>query len=438
MKNKNYLTQVRNQYENYPYPARNPLEEKRQLYISKSGSLDCLNYYCFAGAKDWTNNFRVLVAGGGTGDDTIFLAEQLRGTKAEVVYLDMSQASMKLAQERAAIRKLDNIKWVHESILNIPSLDIGTFDFIICTGVLHHLESPKAGLDALKTVLDKDGSMYLMVYATIGRTGIYQMQDLMREVNSEVEDINQEILNTKKTLSALPPGNWFTFNQRSCSKDLATDIGIYDLLLHTQDRAYTVPELYEYVEQSGLVLHKLFNSDHPLGDMAFKPETFIRDAELLITIKKLSFPKQAAICELLFGQIMKHGCFVSHKQKMIPKIENYDLVPTISVPYTRPDVLSALKSEFSKDSPKIQINVMAAVNRTAYSESLFEAIDGVRSINQVCLYALEQVNQQSSLNIIRAEFLELLGTLIEFNMVYLKSSSVKPYPSYSDMQERVS
>ena len=56
-----------------------------------------------------------LVAGGGTGDATIFLAEQLRGTNAEVVHLDMSQASIALAQARAQIRGLDNITWVQKS-----------------------------------------------------------------------------------------------------------------------------------------------------------------------------------------------------------------------------------------------------------------------------------------------------------------------------------
>ena len=37
----------------------------------------------------------------GTGDATIFLAEQLRATNAEIVHLDMSHASTALAQQRA-------------------------------------------------------------------------------------------------------------------------------------------------------------------------------------------------------------------------------------------------------------------------------------------------------------------------------------------------
>ena len=43
-------------------------------------------------------NFRVIVAGGGTGRDTNYLAEQLNHTNAEIVYMDFSQNSMNVAQ----------------------------------------------------------------------------------------------------------------------------------------------------------------------------------------------------------------------------------------------------------------------------------------------------------------------------------------------------
>ncbi|WP_197473052.1 hypothetical protein, partial [Oleiphilus sp. HI0123] len=74
MKEGTYLEEVRQQYENYPYPARDPANEKTDLYVSKPCSLDCLNYYAFEGKRDFTQSFRVLVAGGGTGDDVIYLA----------------------------------------------------------------------------------------------------------------------------------------------------------------------------------------------------------------------------------------------------------------------------------------------------------------------------------------------------------------------------
>ncbi len=70
---------------------------------------------------------------------------------------------MKIAKERTKLRKLDNITWVHDSILNLPTSRLGKFYFITRSGVLHHLENPQADLDALKSVLDPDGSIFLML-----------------------------------------------------------------------------------------------------------------------------------------------------------------------------------------------------------------------------------------------------------------------------------
>jgi len=129
----NYLSEVREQYEELPYPRRNPEEEKTRILEPTLNFLAIINHYCFRGKQDF-NDFRVLAAGDGTGDSTIFLAEQLKEKNAEIVYVDISMASMKVAQERARIRGLSNIKWIHGSILSLTEMGIGEFDYITCTG----------------------------------------------------------------------------------------------------------------------------------------------------------------------------------------------------------------------------------------------------------------------------------------------------------------
>ena len=44
------------------------------------------------------------------------------------------------------------VQFIRGSILDAPNLELGTFDFIRCTGVLHHIEDPYAGLAALSQV----------------------------------------------------------------------------------------------------------------------------------------------------------------------------------------------------------------------------------------------------------------------------------------------
>src|SRR5690606_33784292 len=96
-----YLDNVRQQYEALLYPPRDPQDERRRLLEVQIDRLPLINFYCFKGQHTF-QGARVLVAGGGTGDSTIYLAEQLRERGGEVVYVDISGASMQVAKERAA------------------------------------------------------------------------------------------------------------------------------------------------------------------------------------------------------------------------------------------------------------------------------------------------------------------------------------------------
>ena len=131
------------------------------------------------------NSFRIIAAGGGTGGSTLFLAEQLNHTNAEIIYLDFSPTGMKIAQARMKIRNLNNIIWIQSWIEDATKLGIGKFDFSQCSGLLHHLKSPLKGLNKIKDALHANGGMEIMVYAMLGRTGIYQIQNLLRFVNKD-------------------------------------------------------------------------------------------------------------------------------------------------------------------------------------------------------------------------------------------------------------
>ena len=146
---------VRRQYESLPYPPRDPADEAKRLITGSPSHLLEVDHYLFAGKRDFARRFRALVAGGGTGDATIMLAQQFadRGVDARVHHLDISEASIATARARADVRGLQNIDFVHGSLLDLPALDLGTFDYIDCCGVLHHLDDPIAGLRALTACL---------------------------------------------------------------------------------------------------------------------------------------------------------------------------------------------------------------------------------------------------------------------------------------------
>lgn len=319
------LQSVQNQYQNLPYPYRNPEDEKTRLLSVIAEHLSILNHFLYKGKQDFKSNFRVLIAGGGTGDSCIFMAEQLKNTNAEVVYLDFSKTSMEIAQKRAEIRGLKNIKWFCDSIFNIPSLNLGKFDFINCSGVLHHLHSPDEGLKILSDSLNENGGMNLMVYGKYGRTGLYHIQEIIKMINKGINNIPEEVNNAKKILSNLPATNWFVRAKELLTDHIAYgDIGLYDMFLHKQDRAYSVPEIYEFANKAGL---NFVNFSTVNDRLKLKPESYIQDPELLTKIQGFDTITKQAICEILVGDIIKHEFWVSKIKDSVASFLDLDNIP---------------------------------------------------------------------------------------------------------------
>lgn len=298
--------QVQTLYESLPYPSRDPDDEKRRLVRTSLDFIPKISHFCFSGTLDVTKPARMLVAGGGTGDSMIYLAEQLRDTTCEIVHLDISTASLDIARRRAEVRNLDNIRFVHGSILDIAALDLPRFDYINCAGVLHHLERPEDGLAALAGSLAEGGALGLMVYARYGRTAVYQMQELMQRVSGDQPQPARVEL-TWKMLDALPKTNWL-----ARSPELHTDhkrygdAGLADLFLNPRDRAYTVPELYQWLDAAGMQM-----IDFADDRMSYDPALYIADPDLRQAVSTKSLVEQQAIAELMSGAIIKHTFYAA-------------------------------------------------------------------------------------------------------------------------------
>ena len=111
-----YGDEVLGQYTEFPYPeftdSHMEIEKAHYENINREGpymllpdlTLENLNHFLYKGEETFTDNFKVLIAGGGIGDSTVFLAEQLNHTNAKIVYLDFSPASMTIAKSRSRLR----------------------------------------------------------------------------------------------------------------------------------------------------------------------------------------------------------------------------------------------------------------------------------------------------------------------------------------------
>lgn len=292
---------IRAQYEAYPYPPRDPADEARRLITGSPGRLVEVDHYLFAGRRDFARPFRALVAGGGTGDATVMLAQELAdvGAAGEVVHLDASEAATAIAEGRIRARGLANATFRRGDIAAAPDLGLGRFDYIDCCGVLHHLEDPAAGLRTLRDMLAPDGGMGLMLYAPLGRTGVYPAQAMLRTLCAE-ETPAAKVAIARRLLSRLPPTNWLRRNPFLSDHAALGDAGIYDLLLHGRDRAYGVMEVADLLARAGL---------RPVAfvDPArYDPASYLEDAAILRRLRALTPLERCAFAERLCGNMRVH------------------------------------------------------------------------------------------------------------------------------------
>ena len=312
------------QYEAYPYPPRDPADEAKRLISGSPSHLLEIEHYVFAGHIERARPFRVLFAGGGTGDGTIMLAQQLEdaGIEAEITYLDLSQASRGVAEARAQARGLNNIRFLTGSLLTPP--EDAPFDYIDCCGVLHHLAEPAEGLAALTRVLAPGGGIGLMLYGRLGRTGVYETQALLSMIDGEIS-AEARVGLARALLGQLPPTNWLIRNPHVGDFKNAGDAGVYDLLLHSRDRAFSVPEIHALAEGEGLHITGF------IEPARYDPASYVGEGPLAAKFADLPPPEAAAAAELLAGNLKVHICYLvrANEGRALPDPTDPEVIPVL-------------------------------------------------------------------------------------------------------------
>jgi len=293
---------LQRQYEIFPYPPRRAEEEAERLITGSPSHYMEIDHFVFGGRRDWSKPFRALVAGGGTGDAAIMLGQLLHdiGCPADIVHLDLSAASRDIARSRARERGLKNITFLDGDLLDLPDRGLAPFDYIDCCGVLHHLDDPAAGLRALATMLTPAGGIGMMLYGALGRTGIYDIQSLMRRISGTAEDQAARLPVLRALLNQLPDSNRLVRNRVISHSTNQSDAELVDKFLHGQDQAYTVNGIADLCAAVGLRVA----SFAPTG--RYDPATYISDDGLRIRLAALEPMNRAAAAELIAGNIARH------------------------------------------------------------------------------------------------------------------------------------
>jgi 2-polyprenyl-3-methyl-5-hydroxy-6-metoxy-1,4-benzoquinol methylase len=291
--------EVRAFYESHPYPAPlRDLDRHREIYRNpdRRRSMSLLMWP----TEKPRGNHEILVAGCGTSQAAIYA---LREPDARVTAIDISETSLRYTydlQQKYGLRNLGLHRLAIERIQELGQ----TFDQIVCTGVLHHLPDPDAGLRALRDVLAPEGAMHLMVYARYGRAGIYMMQEYCHLL--KVDATEEELQDLSATIGALSSDHPIAGVVKR-AKDFRNPAALADALLHPQDRAYTVPMIYAWLERCGLSFGRWFEQAPYLpqcGAITRMPHA--------VRLASLAPPLQHAAVELLRGTMTRHN-FIAYR-----------------------------------------------------------------------------------------------------------------------------
>jgi len=290
------------QYDAYPYPQRDARDEAKRLIIGSPSHLREVDHWIFGARRPASQPLRALVAGGGSGDATVMLAQQMEnaGRAGDVTWLDRSAAARRVAEARVAARKLGNVIFQEGSLLDLPGSGLGPFDYIDCCGVLHHLPDPLTGLKALVSALAPGGGLGLMVYAPHGRTGVYMAQDALRLLAPADETPAARVEVAKRLWRQMPETAWLKRNPWITDHEKGGDAGLYDLLLNPRDVAFTVPALNALIAAAGLRIVCL------VEPLRYDPLSYLSDPKLRPRIEAMGAIERAALAEAITGNMGVH------------------------------------------------------------------------------------------------------------------------------------
>ncbi|MBP5858633.1 class I SAM-dependent methyltransferase [Marivibrio halodurans] len=374
------LDALRRQYEALPYPDRDPAEEARRLVTGSPSHWPEVVHHLFAGRPPG-GTLRILVAGCGTGDALTMLAQQTAdaGLDVEITALDLSEASIAIARARIEARGLEaRVRFMRRSLLEAPEIAAaeGGFDYIDCCGVLHHLSEPSAGFRALAEALKPRGGLGLMVYGEFGRTGVYEMQEALRAlIPGDAAPVDRAAA-ARAVLDHLPETNRLRCNP--LIKDhLDSDAGLFDLLLHSSDRAYRADTLMAEMEGAGL-RHVCW-----IDPLRYDPALYLPEGQARDRAAALPPAGRAALAEALAGNMRKHIAYAVRADR--PDDPRARMTPE-AVPVFRDAATMRTFHAMPEGAPSLPITIDGLslhLPLPGEAAPLLRAIDGKRGLEKI-------------------------------------------------------
>lgn len=148
-------------YEEAPFPSYSE-DETIESIINKGNKNNFIkSFQKFIG----NDNKKILEVGSGTSQVSVFLGAT---TNNQIYAMDLTRRSLRTGYNFAKKNNIKNVKFILADIFDDVIKD-ETFDYIFCSGVLHHTKNTEEAFKILSKYLKKDGYFVLGLYNSFGR-----------------------------------------------------------------------------------------------------------------------------------------------------------------------------------------------------------------------------------------------------------------------------
>lgn len=215
-------------YEARPYP---PVGYFSPLQPLRRDDLPLLNYRAayaasFGSTEGAAERPRILVVGCGTFEPVAVAAAN---PQAEILAVDISKRSLEKLRWQARWRgKSGQIRRLQADLEGITRSE-GRFDYVIATGVVHHLEDPLRGLRRLVGFAYPRAVFRVMVYSRWGRDLLYGAKELAARTGANTPR------KFRRLMASLPGDHPYRIYFH-LYEDAKTDGGLCDGYLHPCDQ----------------------------------------------------------------------------------------------------------------------------------------------------------------------------------------------------------
>ena len=286
MKDQN-IKDLEEQYNKYIYPK--PCEDIKKDWIKNNrfyhGDPN-YHWHKLWPEKPYSNKkLYILVAGCGTHQAAV-LAKC--NPNHNFIGIDISKKS--IARQKKLIKKhgIKNLK-LHCNDFRLLKFK-KKFDYIISTGVIHHLDDPGSALNYFNQNLADDGVILLMVYGDKKAYAGNQLKKLFRKINlNQNEDSIKGVKNIISKLNKDHPAKNFDGHN-----DTTYNADIIDLFLHKKETFFSVKELISLLSKNGLIIKNFLD-----GRIKSFAKYFTDNKSMFYKMKNLPLEEQWELAQIL-------------------------------------------------------------------------------------------------------------------------------------------